>query len=63
MEYGNGTTSPQTKEKKRHLVQEYSSCLECGRSRLVYRRLKLCRICLRNLAYTGLVSGIKKASW
>jgi small subunit ribosomal protein S14 len=29
----------------------------------VYRRFKLCRICLRNMALKGLVPGMVKASW
>ncbi len=38
-------------------------CQLCGRSRGVYRKFKVCRICLRELAHKGLVPGIKKASW
>lgn len=38
-------------------------CALCGRPRAVYRKFKLCRICLRNLALDGLIPGMKKASW
>ncbi|RJP40918.1 MAG: type Z 30S ribosomal protein S14 [Phycisphaerales bacterium] len=38
-------------------------CQLCGRSRGVYRKFKVCRICLRELAHKGLVPGIRKASW
>ena len=38
-------------------------CQVCGRSRAVYRKFRLCRICLRNQANWGLVPGLKKASW
>lgn len=38
-------------------------CNLCGRPRAVYRKFKLCRICLRNLALDGLIPGMKKASW
>ena len=38
-------------------------CLLCGRSRAVYRKFGICRICFRNLAKDGLIPGVKKASW
>ncbi len=38
-------------------------CELCGRSRAVYRKFKLCRICFRTLALNGLVPGVRKASW
>jgi small subunit ribosomal protein S14 len=38
-------------------------CQLCGRSRSVYRKFKICRICLRNMANEGLIPGMKKASW
>ena len=38
-------------------------CQLCGRSRAVYRKFKLCRICFRNLALDGMIPGVKKASW
>ncbi len=38
-------------------------CQLCGRPRSVYRKFRLCRICLRNLAGEGKVPGLKKASW
>ncbi|MFP4353696.1 MAG: type Z 30S ribosomal protein S14 [Phycisphaerae bacterium] len=38
-------------------------CQLCGRSRAVYRKFRICRICLRNLAHEGKVPGMKKASW
>ena len=44
-------------------VRAYTRCVQCGRSRSVYRRFKLCRICLRNMALKGLVPGMVKASW
>lgn len=40
-----------------------SRCQLCGRSRAVYRKFKICRICFRNLASQGLIPGVKKASW
>lgn len=38
-------------------------CQVCGRSRAVYRKFRLCRICLRDLANKGMIPGVKKASW
>ena len=38
-------------------------CLLCGRPRAVYRKFRICRICLRNLANEGKIPGLKKASW
>ncbi len=38
-------------------------CLICGRPRGVYRKFKVCRICLRNLVHQGKVPGMRKASW
>ncbi len=38
-------------------------CQLCGRSRAVYRKFQVCRICFRNLALEGLIPGIRKASW
>jgi small subunit ribosomal protein S14 len=38
-------------------------CQICGRSRAVYRKFGVCRICFRNLASSGLIPGVRKASW
>jgi small subunit ribosomal protein S14 len=38
-------------------------CQLCGRPRGVYRKFRICRICLRNLAAEGMIPGMKKASW
>lgn len=38
-------------------------CELCGRPRSVYRKFKVCRICLRELASAGKIPGMKKASW
>jgi small subunit ribosomal protein S14 len=38
-------------------------CQLCGRPRAVYRKFRICRICLRNLANEGKIPGMKKASW
>jgi small subunit ribosomal protein S14 len=38
-------------------------CTLTGRSRGNYRKFKLCRIALRELASTGQIPGMVKASW
>jgi len=38
-------------------------CQLCGRPRSVYKKFRICRICLRTLANEGKVPGMKKASW
>ena len=48
---------------KKYKVREYTRCERCGRPHAVIRKFKLCRICLRELAYKGEIPGLKKASW
>ena len=38
-------------------------CQICGRSRAVYRKFRMCRVCFRKLANEGMIPGVKKASW
>ncbi|MCB9934268.1 MAG: type Z 30S ribosomal protein S14 [Planctomycetes bacterium] len=38
-------------------------CQICGRPRAVYRKLQICRCCLRELASKGEIPGMRKASW
>ena len=49
--------------KQKFAVREYTRCERCGRPHAVYRKFKLCRVCFRELAYKGLIPGVKKASW
>ena len=44
-------------------VRAYTRCQVCGRSRAVYRKFRLCRICFRSLAHEGKIPGVRKASW
>jgi small subunit ribosomal protein S14 len=44
-------------------VRGYTRCRRCGRSRAVFKKFGLCRICLRQLALNGEVPGVTKASW
>jgi len=50
-------------KKQKFRVRGYTRCQLCGRSRAVYRKFKICRICFRNLANEGKIPGVKKASW
>ncbi|MBP7748321.1 MAG: type Z 30S ribosomal protein S14 [Phycisphaerae bacterium] len=44
-------------------VRAYRRCELCGRSRAVYRKFKVCRLCFRKLALEGRIPGVRKASW
>ena len=51
------------KRKQKFKVREYTRCQRCGRSRSVMRKFGICRICFRELANKGQISGVKKSSW
>ncbi|HNQ51378.1 MAG TPA: type Z 30S ribosomal protein S14 [Candidatus Omnitrophota bacterium] len=44
-------------------TRKYNRCPICGRSGAYLRRFSLCRICFRELAWKGMIPGVKKASW
>ncbi|QBI20463.1 type Z 30S ribosomal protein S14 [Egibacter rhizosphaerae] len=44
-------------------VRAHTRCSRCGRSRSVYRKFMLCRVCFRDLAHKGELPGVRKASW
>jgi small subunit ribosomal protein S14 len=52
-----------SQRKPKFKVRAYTRCRRCGRSRAVYRKFGLCRICLREMAHAGEVPGVTKASW
>jgi small subunit ribosomal protein S14 len=58
-------TSLRVKQKRtpKHKTQVYTRCNRCGRPRAVYRKFRLCRICLRELAHQGAIPGMTKSSW
>ncbi len=43
--------------------RKYNRCHRCGRPRAYIRYFGVCRICFRQLALTGDLPGIRKASW
>lgn len=51
------------KRKPKFAVRAYTRCSICGRARAVFRKFRLCRICLRERALRGEIPGIRKASW
>jgi len=51
------------KRKPKFAVQGYTRCRVCGRSRAVFRKFGICRICFREKAHEGLIPGVRKASW
>jgi small subunit ribosomal protein S14 len=44
-------------------ARAYRRCKRCGRPRAFMRRFQLCRICFREMASSGLIPGVVKASW
>ena len=49
--------------KPKFAVRGYTRCNRCGRPKAVYKKFLLCRICFRELAHSGDLPGIRKASW
>lgn len=49
--------------KPKFSVRKYSRCKRCGRPRAFMRKFQLCRVCFRELASSGQIPGITKASW
>ncbi len=41
----------------------YNRCKLCGRKGGYMRKFEVCRICFRELASEGKITGIKKSSW
>ena len=51
------------KKKVKFSTRRHNRCRRCGRPRGYIRDFELCRICFRQLAWQGLIPGVKKASW
>jgi small subunit ribosomal protein S14 len=50
-------------KKQKYEIRRRNRCMRCGRPRAFIRKFHLCRICFRNLALSGEVPGVIKASW
>lgn len=44
-------------------VRQHHRCGRCGRPRGYFRKFDLCRLCFRELALSGEIPGVRKASW
>jgi len=53
----------QAKRKAKFSARQYNRCGLCGRPRAFLRKFEMCRICFRNRALRGEVTGVTKASW
>ncbi len=51
------------KKKPKFASRVVRRCALCGRSRAVYRKFHICRLCFRGLALKGMIPGVRKASW
>jgi len=49
--------------KPKFAVRKRNRCARCGRPRAFMRRFQLCRICFRQMALSGEIPGVTKASW
>jgi small subunit ribosomal protein S14 len=59
------TTAKIAKDEKKpkYACRHRNRCKRCGRPRGYLRKFDLCRICFRQLALSGEVPGVIKASW
>ena len=51
------------RERRGRYLIEGTRCKNCGRPRAYIGKFQLCRICFRELASTGRIPGVTKASW
>lgn len=52
-----------SKRTPKFAVRKYNRCHRCGRPRAYMRKFGMCRICMRELALSGELPGVVKASW
>ncbi len=59
------TTAKRAKSdgKPKYEIRHRNRCFRCGRPRGYVRKFHLCRICFRQLALSGEIPGVIKASW
>jgi len=47
----------------KYKIRHRNRCQRCGRPRAYLRKFALCRLCFRELALRGEVTGVIKSSW
>ena len=52
-----------SQRKPKFSARHRNRCKICGRARGYLRKFEMCRICFRNHALAGHISGVTKASW
>ncbi|MGW8287672.1 MAG: type Z 30S ribosomal protein S14 [Desulfobulbales bacterium] len=52
-----------SKRQPKFQVRAYNRCPLCGRPRAFIRKFGICRLCFRNLASRGEITGVIKSSW
>jgi len=52
-----------SKKKPKFSTRIVRRCWKCGRKRGYLRKYDLCRICFRELASKGEITGVRKSSW
>ncbi len=52
-----------SKRTPKYSTREVRRCWRCGRKRGYMRKFNLCRICFRELANAGFLTGVRKSSW
>ncbi len=59
------TTAKIAKERKslKYAIRHRNRCRVCGRPRGYLRKFAMCRLCFRELALKGDVTGVTKSSW
>lgn len=57
------STFAKMNKKPKFSTRKQNRCQITGRSRGVYRKFRVSRIVLRELALQGMVPGMRKASW
>ena len=53
----------QARRKLKFSTRQYNRCPLCGRPRAYLRKFQMCRICFRNRALRGEITGVIKSSW
>ncbi len=59
------TTAKIVRERKalKYEIRHRNRCQRCGRPRGYLRKFALCRLCFRQLALQGDITGVIKSSW